>query len=66
MNLSPNVHKLTLLLGLVTAAMTFFLPLVPISPQLAVAIVGFWGVVTSSIKTFQEVPKKDAAPEGKS
>jgi hypothetical protein len=58
MNLSPNVHKLTIGIALVTLFFTFFGKFLPLGEELKIAIVGFIGALGAFIKTFQVPPEK--------
>lgn len=58
MNLNPLVHKITIAIGLITMAFTFFGKFLPFSEELKIAIVGFIGALGSFVKTFQEPPAK--------
>lgn len=58
MSLNPLVHKITIAIVLLTIGMTYFGPLLPITEQAQVAIMGFLGAIGAFIKTGQEPPKK--------
>jgi len=58
MNLSLNVHKITIAIALVTLFFTFFGKFLPIGEELKIAIVGFIGSLGAFIKTFQTPPEK--------
>lgn len=58
-NFSLNVNKVTIFITVATLFFTFFGELLPLSPKLETAIVGFIGAIGALIKTYQAVPTKD-------